>query len=286
MMADSPDVWSVAVRAVSFVLLLNAAGIPIFLASFGRLAPNSVPAIRTLGWKLAAGALIFVAAHQALEAARMAGEMNGVIDPAMQRVALLSSVGTAFALRMLGLVLLTVGLRWLGRVPAVAIVGAVVAIGAFVATGHTSVSPHRTVAGMLLAVHLLVVAFWLGSLWPLYLAASNEPPAVTARLIDGFSIVAAWVVPLILLAGIGLTVLLVPDLHVFQEPYGQLLLVKVVTFAVLMGMASLNRWSFGPACAAGNTAAFERTVAVEFVLICVVLAVTSVMTAFYSPEAA
>jgi putative copper export protein len=93
-------------------------------------------------------------------------------------------------------------------------------------------------------------------------------------------------VPLILLAGIGLTAVLVPSLSTFRQPYGQLLLVKVGLFAVLMAMASLNKWRFGPACAQGDTAAFKRTVLIEYVLICLVLAVTATMTTFYSPEVA
>ena len=92
--------------------------------------------------------------------------------------------------------------------------------------------------------------------------------------------------PLILLAGIGLSALLLPGLATFKQPYGQLLLAKLAGFAVLMAMAALNKWRFGPACAAGNTAAFERTVSVEYVLICVVLTATAIMTMFFSPEPA
>jgi putative copper export protein len=65
-----------------------------------------------------------------------------------------------------------------------------------------------------------------------------------------------------------------------------LLLAKVTVFALLMGLASLNKWRFGPACAEGDTRAFKRTVLIEYVLICVVLVITAVMTTFYSPEAA
>ena len=298
---DSPDVLSVALRAVSFTLLLNAAGIPIFIAAFGRLMPSAVPAVMQLGWKLAIGALVFVVGHHALEAARMTGEMSGVIDPAMQKMALLSPAGAAFAARVLGLVLVAVGLRRAARLPqrqgaaqltgprgplVIALVGALLSTTAFTLVGHTSVPPHRLVAGALVTLHLLVVAFWLGALWPLHLVARKEQPAVTARVIDSFSLAAAWVVPLILLAGIGLTAVLVPSLAVFRQPYGQLLLLKVSLFAVLMAMAALNKWRFGPACAEGNTAAFERTVIIEYVLICVVLAVTAVLTTFYSPEVA
>jgi putative copper export protein len=283
-MPEGPDALSVAFRAVSFVLLLNAAGIPIFIAVFGHLLPDSLPAIAKLGWGLAIGALVFVAGHHALEGARMAGEMGGVVDPAMQAMTLRSSEGAAFGLRMVGLVLIAVGLR--RGALAVGITGAILATAAFTLTGHTSVTPYRPAAAALLTFHLLVVAFWLGSLWPLYLVAGREPPHRAAHVIDAFSRVAAWVVPVILLAGVGLTVLLVPSWAVFRQPYGQLLLAKVALFAVLMALATLNKWTFGPACAKGRTRAFKQALAIEYVLICIVLAITATMTTFYSPEAA
>jgi putative copper export protein len=283
-MPDGPDALSVAFRAVSFVLLLNAAGISIFIAVFGHLLPDSLPAIAKLGWRLAIGALVFVAGHHALEAARMAGEMGGVVDPDMQAMTLRSSEGAAFGLRMVGLVLIAVGLR--RGVLAIGITGAILATAAFTLTGHTSVTPYRPAAAALLTLHLLVVAFWLGSLWPLYLVAGREPLHRAAQVIDAFSRVAAWVVPVILLAGVGLTVLLVPSWAVFKQPYGQLLLAKVALFAVLMALATLNKWTFGPACAKGRTRAFKQAVAIEYVLICIVLAITATMTTFYSPEAA
>jgi putative copper resistance protein D len=307
-MSEDPDVLSVVFRAVSFVLLLNAAGITIFLAVFGHLLPDSLRAITKLGWRLAIGALVFVAGHHALEAARMAGEMSGVVDPAMQAMTLRSAEGAAFALRMGGLALVAVALRRrarsLGhagaegaRAPAasptshgraalaIGITGAVLAAASFTLTGHTSVTPYRPAAAALLTLHLLVVAFWVGSLWPLYLVAGREPPPTAAHVIDAFSRIAAWVVPVILLAGVGLAVLLVPNWAVFKQPYGQLLLTKVALFAVLMALATLNKWTFGPACARGRTRGFKRAVAAEYVLICTVLVVTAMMTTFYSPEA-
>ena len=293
MMMDGPDALSAALRAVSFTLLLNAAGVPIFLAAFGHLMPRSLPDVRKLGWTLAISAMVFVAAHQALEAARMAGEMNGVLDPAMQKMALESRAGAAFAARMVGLALVAIGLRRYAAGSAnaagstvAALLGTLLTIISFTLQGHTTTTPHRAAAAALVLLHLLVVAFWLGALWPLYMAAKKEPPAIAARVIDRFSSKATWVVPLILLAGIGLTAILLPSLDTFRHAYGQLLLVKLAGFAVLMAMASLNKWSFGPACAAGNTAAFERTVIVEFILISVVLTATAIMTMFYSPDAA
>jgi putative copper export protein len=286
MMMDGPDALSAALRAVSFTLLLNAAGIPIFLAAFGHLVPRSLPDVRRLGWILAISAMVFVAAHQALEAARMAGEMNGVLDPAMQKMALESRTGAAFAARMVGLAMVAIALRRrasASTAPA-ALAGTLLTIISFTLQGHTTTTPHRAAAIALLLLHLLVVAFWLGALWPLYIAAKKEPAPTAARVIDRFSVTATWLVPLILLAGIGLTAILLPSLDTFRQPYGQLLLAKLAGFAVLMAMASLNKWSFGPACAEGNTSAFRRTVIVEFILISLVLTATAIMTMFYSPD--
>lgn len=308
---DIPDALSLAFRAVSFVLVLNAAGIPIFLAVFGRVSQDSATRIARVGWTLAIAALLFVVGHHVLEAARFAGDMSGMLDPAMQSMALHSSAGAAFAARSVGLLLIAVGL-FAARVtvrgaagatgdvgaaaaigPAavgpstmrVAVLGSVLLVASFTLTGHTSVTPHRPAAALLLTLHLLVIAFWVGSLWPLYLAASRERHAAdAARLIEAFSRIAAWLVPIVFVAGLGLTALLVPDLSTFKRPYGLLLLAKLALFAVLMALAALNKWRFGPECAAGHTRAFKRTVVLEYVLICLVLAITATMTTFYSPE--
>ena len=277
----SPDVVSIAFRVVAFVLLMSACGAAIFRCLFGNLLSASRQPVVRLCVRFAIAAIVAVTAHHALEAARMAGEMDGLFDPALQMIALRSSAGAAFALQIIGLAVLAFGAgrRWLG------LTGAVLAVAAFDLTGHTSVNPHRAAAAALLALHLLIVAFWTGSLWPLYLAAGREQPRVTARLIEAFSRIAAWVVPLILLAGVGLTVLLVPSLEVFRQPYGRLLLAKVALFSLLMWLAVLNRYNYGPACETGDTQGFRRTVVSEYIIICGVLAITAVLTMFYSPEA-
>src|SRR5271163_3960100 len=112
-MPPVPDALSVVFRAISFVLLLQATGIAIFIAVFGRFLAGcrSLAATRRLGLRVALAAAACVTAHYLLEGGRMAGEMSGVIDPAMQMMALRSTTGAAFALRVLGLALVAIGLR-------------------------------------------------------------------------------------------------------------------------------------------------------------------------------
>lgn len=281
------------------MLLLQAAGVAIFLTVFGARLSVSSDAIRRLGWVSAVAAMVFVAGHFALEGARMTGDMAGAIDPSMQMIALRSSTGAAFVARMAGLMLVAAALRG-GHTSAramdtaglmrtvLALIGAVLAVASFTLTGHTSVNPHRLMVAALLILHLLVVVFWFGALAPLYLASLRESGVIAGQIVQAFSVLAVWLVPCILLAGVVLAVLLIPAVAVLAQPYGELLLTKAALFAVLLALGALNKWRFGPDVGRGGMAAatFRRALVIEFMLICTVLAVTAVMTAFYSPEPA
>jgi copper resistance protein D len=283
------DVLSVILRALSFVLLFQAAGVAIFVALFGRRLASSRGAVHRLGQAAALAAIVLVAAHYALEPARMAGELSGMWDPALQGMVWHSPNRAALVCRLAGLLLIAIGLQVAGpRSTIVAVGGAVLATGAFTLTGHTSVNVHRGALAMLLMLHLLVVAFWFGALWPLYLASLRETPARASDIIERFTTVATWLVPVILLAGIVMAVLLLPNISALSEPYGELLIAKVVGFAVLMGLAAANKWRLGPALVHGPVQSglwFRRSLAAESVLIAAVLTITAVMTSFFSPEA-
>ena len=139
----------------------------------------------------------------------------------------------------------------------------------------------------LLLAHLLIVAFWFGSLGPLYLVTLREPRERAARVVALFSAAAFWLVPLILVAGVAIAVLLLPSAAALRQPYGLLVIAKGSLFAVLLGLAAVNKWRFGPALGNGELSAgrvFRRMVIAEYMLIVVVLSVTAVMTTFFSPE--
>ena len=284
-----PDVLSVILRGLSFVLLFQAAGVAIFVGLFGRRLVSSQILIRRLGQAAAIAAMVLVAGHYALEAARMAGDMAGLWDPALQRMAWNSPAGAAFICRLFGLLLIAMGLRRSGgRWTIVAIGGVVLTAGSFTLMGHTSVHVHRGALAALLMLHLLIVAFWFGALWPLYAASLRETPVRAADLIERFTALATWLVPVILAAGTAMAVLLLPNVAALSEPYGELLIAKVVGFALLMGLAAANKWRLGPALVSGTAQSgrsFRRSVATEYVLIAVVLAITAVMTSLFSPQA-
>jgi putative copper export protein len=285
-----PDILSVVLRALSFVLQLQAAGAVFFIAAFGPALTISLTGIRRLARVSAIAALLAVAGHYVLEAARMSGEMSGMFDSSLQTMSWTSNLGGALTVRVLGLLLIIAAMRPVARGFTLAgVSGAVLVAVSFTLTGHTSTGDRRALLAPLLLAHLLIVAFWFGALWPLCLVSLRESWERVARVVAVFSAAALWLVPLILVAGVAMAVFLLPNAAALWQPYGALLIAKVVLFAVLLGCGAYNKWRLGPDLARGELQAgrrFRNVVIVEYVLMVIVLSVTAVLTTFFSPEVA
>ncbi len=281
----SPDGLSVALRAMSFMAVLQAAGIVIFLWLFRGHVLESRKEIRRLGLWSAAIAPPLLAGQFALEAARMAGEFSGVLDPSLQRIAFASSVGVTLAVRLSGIVLILAGLSRATTVgAALGLAGALLIAASFALMGHTAVNPWRVLLAPALMSHVLIAAFWFGAIPALYLVMLREESGLAARSVEAFSSIAIWLVPALAIAGALMALVLVRHLTAFQQPYGWLLLAKIMGFALLMVFAAANRLRLGPAVALGATRSFKRSLAAEYLLMAGVLVATATMTSLYSPE--
>jgi putative copper export protein len=285
---SAPDIVAVVLRAIAFILLFQAGGAALFVALFVPRLHDSAARIRRIGTLAAAAAIVALCAHYSLEAARMSGDFGGMLDASLQGLVLRSSTSEALALRVAGMGLVVLSLRVPGaRERVIGAIGALLAAIAFTLTGHTSVNAERAILAPALLAHVLIGMFWFGSLVPLWLVSVCETQATAANLIEAFSRTAIWLVPLLLVAGVLMTAILVPGWSTFGQPYGELLIAKLILFAGLMALAAANKRRFGPGVARGLPAAaprFRATVAAEALLICVVLAVTACLTAFFSPE--
>lgn len=283
-----PDTLSVVLRSLSLIALFQAAGMALFLATFGRSLDASLLLLRRIAIFSVIAAITLLVGQYLLEAARMADDWSGIVDASMQKMVLHSPSSFVLAMRCLGLSILVVAIdRCDGSGKTYTVIGVMTVAASFLFMGHTSVHPLRWVLAPLLLVHVSIVAFWFGALVPLNLASTRETPAVAAHVTNAFSQVAGWLVPGIFVVGLGMGLILVRQLAEFRVGYGVSLMGKVGGFAVLMGLAALNKWRLGPAIATGQSEAlrsFRRSVIVEYVLIGSVLSVTAVMTALYSPE--
>lgn len=284
----SETLWLV-LRAAGLLLSFQAAGMALFVLRFARGLERTAPVIRRLALRSSLAALIVLAMQGLFEPIHMAGEWSGLGDAALWRLYLNSATGGSTLVRMVGLGLVAVSLTPArGSAALLALGGSIAIVGSSLLSGHTSVHPERLLLAPLLFVHLAILAFWFGSLWPLRELAAGESSAVAARVLTAFSSIAVWLVPLIAVAGAAVAMVLLPNFAALLEPYGLLLLVKLTLFALLMGLAALNRLRLAPALGRGEMQAaprLRRSLMLEYLLICAAFAVTAVMTGMFAPTA-
>lgn len=283
---DALTVASVLVKAAAYLASLLAAGSALYAVVLA--GPGWVRRLcARLAALSAAAALALTAARIALQAAFLGGGTAGAaVDPVLLSIVMDSPLGTSSAVRAGGLALvLAVLLPGLpGAVAAIA--GAVLVAASFALVGHALGEP-RLALGVLVAAHVLGVAFWIGAFAPLHALAGREAPAVAGEAAHRFGRLALWVVGGLLAAGTILTVLLVRDPSAIgQSAYGRLLLLKVGLVAGLLALAALNKERLTPALMAGRAdaaTALRRSIRLEGVAVVLVLLVTATFTTVASP---
>lgn len=283
-----PDLTAITCRAICYIAALQAAGLAVFRLWFEDELTSSTATIRRLAFITALSAIAATLGYELVEPARLAGSFAGITDMSLHAILLGSSNGTAFAIRLLGLLILAFGAMASTRFgSAMALAGGTLVVASFLFTGHTTTHKPHWLLAVLLLVHLGVVAVWFGTLLPFYIVAKREPIENNTKIVDGFSAVAVWLVPFIFFAGVAMAAVILPDFASLTSAYGIMLLVKLSGFTVLMGFAALNKWRLAPLIRTGQAHAlttFQHSVLTEWILIAAVIASTAVMTATLSPE--
>jgi putative copper resistance protein D len=250
-------------------------------------------AAATVGWLL-------------IEAATIAGRWSAV-------GALIGAArfGQAAALRALLLVisallslLMPHRTRALGSVLAVLYAAAIIS---FVWTGHGSAGAGAVAAlhACADALHLFCAAVWIGALLMLSALAAQALAAQTltkaSALLEGllhFSAIGPALISLLILTGLINTWLLVGPGHwraLVTEPYGQLLVGKVMVFAGMLALGAHHRYRSTPRlrqlldgvpAGSSSVADLRRTLLAETALALIVLAVVAVLGTLVPPAAA
>ena len=276
---------AVVLRAAYYAGSLGGAGLAFFALLFGaRLDEGDARRLRH--WATGASLLAIVAAIGTLTAhvgVLMGGET--LTDPEGWSIVLMSPDGASYALGGIGMLLvatLALGTPWTPMAAA----GGVLACASYALLGHTtSLVPRPLLAGLLL-VHLVVAAYWIGSLPPLAWVSRRDGPHA-ARLVEDWARVAAVAVPVLVAAGLVLAWRILGDLgQLVGSWYGWALMAKVSLVAVLLGFAAWHRFRLTPALAArasGAGARLARSVALEAVVALLVLWAAAEMVST-SPE--
>jgi copper resistance protein D len=292
-----------AVRFVHFAAAMAAFGIGAFrlYAFAGDFASTHSPARVALDQTLArtmtasaAIALLSALAMVPCVAAEMAAMPSAALDPLILRVVLLATefghawcwhVGFALALLVLSVLPRR---RWRAAVTTLAALLTLVSLGW---VGHAvmdmgGVAVHE--ANQM--VHLAAAGIWLGGLVPLGIllhratrAEGGQYIPLVRTALPHFSQIGYAAVALLVLTGFVNSLFLVGSVKaLLATPYGQLLMVKVVLFAAMVGLALINRCRLVPSLRHAASAAVPlrglfRSVVAEQALGLAILAVVAVL---------
>jgi putative copper resistance protein D len=223
---------------------------------------------------------------------------SGMFDPLMLDIFWTSSVGDATVLRvlaMVGFIVLQLFTHyWLTRSASniTAKIANILSIGclfivsySFTLTGH--VAELSWLPKLLIVLHVSVMAWWFGLLLPLRSACLALPNDILQALMLRFGKQASILVPLLLLAGIALAYLLLGSFEaLFGTPYGQVLLTKIVSVAVILTIALSNKLRIVPALSSPEGAKrLARSITIEMLVGVLLLSLCSILTSVVGPGA-
>lgn len=280
-----PGIWEIAAilaKLVLYIGLLGSVGLVIIRTVFGDLVSPLSDRIRLQATLLAGGALAAAVLAFMLRGAALTGGADGMTDPEMLGLLWQTPVGDALVYRNSGTILIILGL-FIPRVGQwIALAGGLIALWSFTQIGHV---PGLEVTGvrLLLLLHLLGIAIWVGILGPLH-ALSRRPEHLTSAATLGhrFGRAASVIVPALILAGGLMAWMLLGDLWALATTgYGQALLIKLLLVGSVLTLAAANKLRFVPAMQAGDDKAarhLARSIEIETVVILVVMAATATLT--------
>lgn len=256
------DALGVVVRFGLYLDLTTAFGVPFFALCF-HTARRRLPlrgvvlTTATLGFALSALGL-------ASAASTMAGvPLSQVAATDVMAVLTGMSLGTAWMVRIAGLLVLAASAAAFRRRPAVALwlasAGGAAALSSLAWGGH-GVMNEGSVGWIHLGadvLHIAAAGVWIGALVCLLLLASRPVQRVDAahlfashEALEGFSDIGTAVVAVIVATGVVNGWLLVGPANLAALPstlYGQLLIAKLLLFATMLGLAATNRYRLTPA---------------------------------------
>lgn len=285
--ADNVALISILVKTLAYAATLIAAGSALVLIGLRSLPTAETRALRRIAIIAALVAAIDTSLRLPVRASfLMGGTWDGAFDPGILLMVTQSPLGASVLVRLIGLALILAlffAARW-GRWAAA--LGALMASASFALRGHALGEPQMILA-ILITVHILGLAFWLGVFAPLYRLSKEGSLAEAGAVAEEFGTKATWVVGLLVLAG-ALTLWLLGAITplALASPYGQFFLTKLALFIAVMGFAAANKVRLGPALAArapGAGTRMRRSLALEAGLILAILLTTAALTTLSSP---
>ena len=212
--------------------------------------------------------------------------LGGTFDESTLSAVLMSSVGAAGGMRIVGALLLLATPAQSGDTFAqgMRLSYAALLAASFLFIGHASAAGFA--AGLMAAVHVAIAGWWIASLVAMErVCRAGAGPAV-ADIVLRFSRIAVGAIVVLIVAGIVLIATLIA-LPLTLTPYLATLGVKLGIALLLFALAAYNKFRLTPGVSRGDAGAVRSlriAIDVELALILGVLIATTLMTTYNAPE--
>jgi copper transport protein len=249
----------------------------VFFATWIGSPPRPATAIIRAVTALAVIGTALSLAFQGLDA--LAAPLSASIQPAVIAAGYHTSYGTTVVIAEAALLLALVAsfTDWTRAARALSFIALLGAAAALASSGHASTAPPQWLMRPAVFLHVAGIAFWAGSLIPLFMLL-RTPRGGTTELMRFSAVIPFVLVPLV---GAGIVLAVVQLDHVsalWTTGYGLVFLAKCAALVALAALACLNRFVLTPALAAGTATArnrFVRSIGAEIVLVAAIFAIAA-----------
>lgn len=215
----------------------------------------------------------------------------GIIDPIMLQITWESSIGEQTLARCIALVLVAICIVWQGQTPlqanySPALTGLILlTIGtlgwSFTQSGHTATA--TGLEQLLLAIHIVMAGWWVGSFYPLIALCNLQEPAPLKQTLHHYGKQAAiWVGTLLLSGGLLLLLLIMGVSAEVNTTYLWVMGIKLVLVTMMLCFAAYHKWYLVASLAtAQDCKKVKQSIIAEAAIGFLVLGVTATLTSSF-----
>jgi putative copper resistance protein D len=223
--------------------------------------------------------------------------VTGMFEPDMVSMMWESAVGDALMARILGFSLFIVTIlihvfvrRYRpaegAKLNVLEVLMACIAIGliafSFTEAGHAVEQPF--LFQLVLSVHILLTAWWMGSLYPLWLICHRLQYNDAHQVLERFGQLAVFVVAVLFSGGLFLSYELTGWNNLFTDTYGNLLLTKLAFVGAILMLAAFHKLYLVPQLLHSRDAAgLKKSIFLEKIIGAGIFGITTVMTTLVGP---
>lgn len=282
-MLSSWDLWILLSRVGVYAGVAGSLGASFALLAFHH--PESRHRLVSyLRWSAAVGILAVISNFIA-RCAAMGGSFASAFDEVFLSILWQSGAGSSSRWQLAGFTAAIMGSLLLrkSRLHGLGIAllssGLLAVLWSFTFVGH--LATHSWYDKLALALHVLAMSLWLGSLYPL---ATLLKDAQGEDNLKRFSSVAPWIVGLLGICGLWMALALLDSgAQLLSTGYGRILLIKLGLLAVLLSLAAANKWILVPDYNLRPNA-LRRSIQGEILLALCILMLTAVLANLVSPH--